>query len=73
MQKVETIGFQVRSLRQCFLDNKSLLPRQGPRKPNNGGLFAPDLMTEFAASGSLCGRFSPKLMTAEFSTLLLSL
>jgi len=48
-EKAENVGFQVRLLRQCFLDKLSPLIRHAPQKANNGGLFAPDLMTGFAA------------------------
>jgi hypothetical protein len=51
--KTENVGFQVRSLRHCYLDNKSLVPRQGSRKPNNGGLFAPDLLTGVAVAKAI--------------------
>ena len=52
-------------LRQCFLDNKSLLPRRGRRKPNNGGLFAPDLMTGFAAPRAVWLSLRPFLSKAD--------
>ena len=48
-------------LRQCFLDKLSPPPRQGGEKPSNGGLFAPDLMTGFAASGAVSLSLRPFL------------
>ena len=61
MQIAETIGFQVRLLRQCFLDKLSPLIRHAPQKANNGGLFAPDLMTGFAASVAILLSLRPIL------------
>jgi hypothetical protein len=65
MQIAETIGFQVRLLRHSRRCEQSLLRRQGRRKPNNGGLFAPDLMTGFAASGGFWLSLRPFLSKAD--------
>ena len=52
-QETGTIGFQVLLLRHCFQGQQSLSPRQGSRKPNNGGLFAPDLLTGVAVAKAI--------------------
>ena len=43
--ETENVGLQVRSLRQCCLSKRSLPPWRDLQKRNNGGLFAPDLLT----------------------------
>ena len=72
---MESVGFQVRLLRHCFLDNKSLLRRQGPRKANNGGLFETDLLTGVEVDKAIWLSLPPflsNLLTSNFSTLLSS-
>ena len=52
-QKAESVGFQVLSLRHCFLSEQSLLLQRAARKPNIAGLFAPDLLTGFVVSEAI--------------------
>jgi hypothetical protein len=76
MLELESVGFQLLSLRQCFLDKQPFPLRRATRKPNIGGLFAPNLLTGLGAGkGQMAlsqAPSSPKLLTVEFSTLLLS-
>jgi hypothetical protein len=51
--EVENVGFRFPILRHYYLDKLSLPCRRGLQKPNNGGLFAPDLMTGFTGSGAV--------------------
>ena len=63
-EKTENVGFQVRFLRQCYLSRQSLPSRPGREKPNNGGHFALDLLTAFAASGAVWLSLRPFLSKA---------
>ena len=40
-------------LRHCFEGQQSLSPQWGSRKPNDGGLFAPDLLTGVAVTKAI--------------------
>jgi hypothetical protein len=51
-------------LRHCCLDKLSLPRRGSLQKPNNGGLFAPDLMTGFAVSEAILLSLRPILSKA---------
>lgn len=45
LEKTENVGFQVRFLRQCLLDEQSPSLGRRPQKPNIRGLFVPYLLT----------------------------
>ena len=64
VQKAESVGFQVRFLRHCFLNKLSLPLWRVPRKPNIRGLFAPDLLTGFVVSEALWLSLRPILSKA---------
>jgi hypothetical protein len=51
-------------LRHYPLCEQSLRLRPGPKKPNNGGLFAPDLLTGFAVSVAIWLSLRPRVSKA---------
>jgi hypothetical protein len=57
-------GFESHPLRQCPLSELSLPPRRGHKKPNNGGHFAPDLLTRFVVSEAIWLSLRPFLSKA---------
>jgi hypothetical protein len=64
---MENVGFQVRSLRQCPLDQQSLLPGRGLKKPSIRGLFVEDLWAGLDTERAETLSLSPFLSKADDS------
>ena len=62
--EVEIIGLQVRFHRQCHTGYRSPATTVSPKKPNNGGHFANDLLTGLGAARACRLSFGPFLSKA---------
>ena len=70
MRKGENVGFQVRFLRQCPLNQQSLPPERRPQEPYIRGLFERNLLTFLGAMTPRRLSLRPFLSKADDSAIL---